>query len=104
MNQKYQLDREYSIAEIIQCNLRRWWLALICAVVCAVVLGGYKYKSLEPYLEQNIYENVRQVVATLYVQTYSDESSTERANNLIRIAESNRTFEKVQEKLGCDID
>lgn len=104
MNQKYQLDREYSIAEIIQCNLRRWWLALICAVVCAVVLGGYKYKSLEPYLEQNIYENVRQVVATLYVQTYSDESSTERANNLIRIAESNRTFEKVKEKLGCDID
>ena len=51
MNQKYQLDREYSIAEIIQCNLRRWWLALICAVGCAVVLGGYKYKSLEPYLE-----------------------------------------------------
>ena len=46
MNQEYRLDREYSIAEIIQCNLRKWWLALICAAVCAAVLGGYKYKSL----------------------------------------------------------
>ena len=49
MNQEYRLDREYSIAEIIQCNLRKWWLALICAAVCAAVLGGYKYKSLKPF-------------------------------------------------------
>ena len=67
MNQEYRLDREYSIAEIIQCNLRKWWLALICAAVCAAVLGGYKYKSLKPFIEQSVYENVKQVTATLYV-------------------------------------
>lgn len=61
MNQEYRLDREYSIAEIIQCNLRKWWLALICAAVCAAVLGGYKYKSLKPFIEQSVYENVKQV-------------------------------------------
>ena len=54
MNQEYRLDREYSIAEIIQCNLRKWWLALICAAVCAAVLSGYKYKSLEPFVEQSV--------------------------------------------------
>ena len=64
MNQEYRLDREYSIAEIIQCNLRKWWLALICAAVCAAVLGGYKYKSLKPFIEQSVYENVKQVTAT----------------------------------------
>ena len=51
---EYRLDREYSIAEIIQCNLRKWWLALICAAVCAAVLGGYKYKSLKP-LSSRVY-------------------------------------------------
>ena len=65
MNQEYRLDREYSIAEIIQCNLRKWWLALICAAVCAAVLGGYKYKSLKPFIEQSVYENVKQVSYTV---------------------------------------
>ena len=86
MNQEYRLDREYSIAEIIQCNLRKWWLALICAVVCAAVLGGYKYKSLEPFIEQSVYENVKQVTATLYVSDYSTSGSSERANNVIKMA------------------
>lgn len=35
MNQEYRLDREYSIAEIIQCNLRKWWLALNAVPQCA---------------------------------------------------------------------
>ena len=83
MNQEYRLDREYSIAEIIQCNLRKWWLALICAAVCAAVLGGYKYKSLKPFFEQSVYENVKEVTATLYVADYSTSASTERANNVI---------------------
>ena len=86
MNQEYRLDREYSIAEIIQCNLRKWWLALICAAVCAAVLGGYKYKSLKPFIEQSVYENVKQVTATLYVADYSTSASTERANNVIKMA------------------
>lgn len=90
MNQEYRLDREYSIAEIIQCNLRKWWLALICAAVCAAVLGGYKYKSLKPFIEQSVYENVKQVTATLYVADYSTSASTERANNVIKMAQSYR--------------
>lgn len=98
MNQEYRLDREYSIAEIIQCNLRKWWLALICAAVCAAVLGGYKYKSLKPFIEQSVYENVKQVTATLYVADYSTSASTERANNVIKMAQSYRAYELVQQK------
>ena len=97
MNQEYRLDREYSIAEIIQCNLRKWWLALICAAVCAAVLGGYKYKSLKPFIEQSVYENVKQVTATLYVADYSTSASTERANNVIKMAQSYRAYERVQQ-------
>ena len=104
MNQEYRLDREYSIAEIIQCNLRKWWLALICAAVCAAVLGGYKYKSLKPFIEQSVYENVKQVTATLYVADYSTSASTERANNVIKMAQSYRAYELVQQKTGCDLD
>ena len=104
MNQEYRLDREYSIAEIIQCNLRKWWLALICAAVCAAVLGGYKYKSLKPFIEQSVYENVKQVTATLYVADYSTSASTERANNVIKMAQSYRAYERVQQKTGCDLD
>ena len=104
MNQEYRLDREYSIAEIIQCNLRKWWLALICAAVCAAVLGGYKYKSLKPFIEQSVYENVKQVTATLYVADYSTSASTERANNVIKMAQSYRAYELVQQKTGYDLD
>ena len=59
MNQEYRLDREYSIAEIIQCNLRKWWLALICAAVCAAVLGGYKYKSQKPLSSRECIEKCK---------------------------------------------
>ena len=61
MNQEYRLDREYSIAEIIQCNLRKWWLALICAAVCAAVLGGYKYKSLKLFITATVWLELYQL-------------------------------------------
>ena len=78
--------------------------ALICAAVCAAVLGGYKYKSLKPFIEQSVYENVKQVTATLYVADYSTSASTERANNVIKMAQSYRAYELVQQKTGCDLD
>ena len=34
MNQEYRLDKEYTVIEIIRYNLKKWWLALICAAVC----------------------------------------------------------------------
>ena len=47
MNQEYRLDREYSIAEIIQCNLRKWWLALICAADLPPVYQNRAKKILQ---------------------------------------------------------
>ena len=44
MSREYKVEREYSIAQIIRYNLRMWWLAAILAVLCALALGGYKYK------------------------------------------------------------
>lgn len=70
----------------------------------AAVLGGYKYKSLKPFIEQSVYENVKQVTATLYVADYSTSASTERANNVIKMAQSYRAYELVQQKTGCDLD
>lgn len=104
MNKEYQLDKEYSIWEIIRYNLRMWWLALICAAVCAAALGGYKLVSLYPYLEKENYENIQQVTASLFVKTYSDETSVERANNIIKIADSYRAYELVLEKTGYVMD
>lgn len=104
MNKGYQLDREYSVWEIIRYNLKMWWLALICAAVCAAALGGYKLVSLYPYLEKENYENIKQVTASLFVNSYSDESSVERANNVIKMADSYRAYEMVTEKTGYVMD
>lgn len=104
MNQEYRLDREYSIAEIIQCNLRKWWLALICAAVCAAVLGGYKYKSLKPFIEQSVYENVKQVTATLYVATTAPVPPRSARTMSLRWRRATRAYERVQQKTGCDLD
>lgn len=104
MNKGYQLDREYSVWEIIRYNVRMWWLALICAAVCAAALGGYKLVSLYPYLEKENYQNIQQVTASLYVNEYNDASTVERANNIIKIACSYRAYEKVLEKTGYEID
>lgn len=104
MNKGYQLDREYSIGEIIRYNLRMWWLALICAAVCAAALGGYKLISLYPYLEKESYENIQQVTASLFIKEYNGESTIERANNVIKIADSYRAYETVVETTGYQID
>lgn len=93
MSKEYKVDKEYSLAEIIRYNLRMWWLAVILAVICAGILGGYKYVSLRPFVENEAYENKQQVVCAMFVTDYSDTSVIERANNVIKIAMSSRAYE-----------
>lgn len=103
MNKEYKIDKEYSVAEIIRYNVRMWWLAAIFALVCAAVLGGYKYKSNHQFVERELYDNIQQVTAGLYVRTYSDETSVERVGTIVKIAVSNRTYEKLVENTGCNL-
>ncbi len=103
MNKEYNLEKEYSVMEIIRYNLRMWWLAVIFAVICAGILGGYKYKANHQFVDQEIYENIQQAVATVYVKTYSDETSVERVGTMIKIAYSNRTYDKFIENTGYNL-
>ena len=40
---KVATDREYTVWEILQGNLKVWWLMLFGALAGALLLGGYKY-------------------------------------------------------------
>ncbi len=103
MSREYRMDREYSIAEIIRYNLRMWWLAAILAVLCAGALGGYKYVSLHQYVENEVYENRQQIVASLFVSLYSDADPSERVNNIRKIAASKRAYENFKEITGYEL-
>lgn len=103
MSKEYKMDKEYSLAEIIRYNLRMWWLAVIMAVLCAAVLGGYKYVSLHPYVENEIYEDKQQVQAALFVQAYSDATVVERANNVMKLAKSSRGYQNFCEITGYEM-
>lgn len=103
MSKEYRVDKEYSIAEIIRYNLKMWWIAAILAILCAGVLGGYKYKTLHPYVEQEIYDNTQQVVAALFVSEYNDADSASRVNNVRKIASSNRAYTNFKEITGYDL-
>ncbi len=94
MSREYKVDKEYGFLEIVRYNLRMWWLAVIFALLCAAALGGYKYKTLHQYVENEMYENKQQVVASLFVSDYSQASVVERVGNVIRIAKSSRTYER----------
>lgn len=104
MNKGYQLEREYSIGEIICYNLKMWWLAVICAVVCAAALGGYKFVSLYPYIEKDNFESIQQVETSIYVKPYSNGDSLERVNNIIKISDSHTAYEMVTEQTGYELD
>ena len=80
-----------------------WWLAAILAVLCALALGGYKYKSLHQYVENEVYENRQQVAASLFVGLYSDADPSERVNNIRKIASSNRAYQNFKEITGYDL-
>lgn len=104
MDKEYRLDKEYSVAEILKYNLRMWWLAAICALLCAAVLGGYKYKANHPFVENVVYDNIRQAAAALYVKPYSDETAIERGGTIIKIAKSNLTYTELVERTGLGLD
>ncbi len=93
MDKEYRTDREYSPSEIFRFNLKMWWLAGLLGLVCAAVLGGYKYVSLEPYLEEHLYVEQTQIQAALFLSNYSEGSAGERANNIMRMAKSNRAYQ-----------
>lgn len=103
MSREYKVDKEYSFVEIVRYNLRMWWLAVIFAVLCAAALGGYKYKTLHQYVENEMYENKQQVVAALFVSDYSDASVVERVGNVIKIAKSSRTHERFCQEMGTTL-
>lgn len=104
MDKEYRLSREYSLMEIVRYNLRMWWLAVIFALVCAALLGGYKYRANRPFVEKTGDGSFQQVTAALYVNSYSDESAVERVNTIIKLANSNRVYEKMIENTGYDLD
>lgn len=104
MSREYKVDKEYSFIEIIQYNLRMWWLAVIMAVLCAATLGGYKYMSTHQYVENEMYENKQQVIASLFVSDYSEASVVERVGNVMKISKSSRTYERFCENTGIEMN
>lgn len=103
MSKEYRMDKEYNVVEIIQYNLRKWWLAIIMAVICAGLLGAYKYSSTIQYVENVVYQDKQQVVATLFVSDYNDTNVVERANNVMKIAKTGVAHEAFCKKLGMEI-
>ena len=67
MDQRYESSREYSLMDILKYNLRKWWLAAILAAIFAVIVGGYKAKTLMPYIDAEVYEDRMQVQASIFV-------------------------------------
>lgn len=103
MSREYRMDKEYSFIEIVRYNLRMWWLAVIMAVICAAVLGGYKYVSLRPYVENAQYQDMQQVEASLFVSDYSDGSVVERVGNVMSIAKSSRAYDSFCKQAGSSM-
>lgn len=104
MSKEYKTDKEYSFWEIIRYNLRMWWLAIICAVLCAGVLGGYKYVTLSPYVDNQMYSDKMQVKASFFVSPYNNNSTVERANNIIKIAKSSKTYKEFCKQSGAKMN
>lgn len=104
MSREYKVDKEYSFFEIIQYNLRMWWLAVIMALLCAALLGGYKYVSTHQFVENEMYENKQQMVSSLFVSDYSEASVVERVGNVMKIAKSSRTYERFCENMNINME
>lgn len=101
---KYRIDEEYSVWQIIRCNLRTWWLMLLCAAIGAVVLGGYVYVTDRAYVVEDKFEEQYRVEATLCVNAYSDESAAERVGTVTKTAVSRSAYEKLLENTDYDLD
>ena len=69
MNQRYESRKEYSLMDVLQYNLRKWWLAAVFAAVFAVIVGGYKAKTLMPYIDAEVYDDRMQVETSVLFST-----------------------------------
>ena len=98
---KVATDREYTVWEILQGNLKVWWLMLFGALVGALLLGGYKYYSNRSFVSEKNYEDDYRVMASLMVEEYSGESAAERVGTVITVAESRSTYEKMKQLSVC---
>lgn len=103
MSKEYRAGKEYSLFEIIQYNLKMWWLAGIMVVIFAALLGGYKVVTLRPYVENEVYQDKMQVKSAFYVSQFNNGSVVERANDIMKIADSSRTYEIFREKTGYQL-
>ena len=103
MDQRYESSREYSLMDILKYNLRKWWLAAILAAIFAVIVGGYKAKTLMPYIDAEVYEDRMQVQASIFVSDFNTGSSVERANNIMKIAKSSSVYEEFCKVTGIDL-
>lgn len=90
---EYKAEKEYSVGEIIRYNLKMWWLAAILAAIFGVLLGGYKFVSLKPYVENEVYQDKMQVKASLYLSQFNDSSVLERGCDIMKIADSNLAYQ-----------
>lgn len=104
MEKECKLEKEYNVWEIICDSLRAWWLVIICALLGAVLLGGYKYLSNRGFVSEKPYEDVYRVTATFYVKEYSGESAAERTGTIIKTADSRSTYECLLENTGYDLE
>ena len=100
MKKEYKLDREYSLLEVVRYNLRMWWLAAILAILCAGLLGGYKYVSNYEFTGRSLYESKHQATATIMVKDYNGETATERVGTVTRIITSQKVYDKLVKERG----
>lgn len=101
---EYKVGEEYSVWEMIRCNLRVWWLMLLGALIGAVFLGGYIYASNRQYVVDDKYEETYRVEASMCVNAYSNESAAERVGTVTKTAVSRSAYEKLIENTGYDLE
>lgn len=103
MTKKYNVEKEYNLREIVQYNLRKWWLAAIFGIMFAAVLGVHKYQATYPFLDEVRYGNIWQVRTDLYINPYSEETTAERVNTVVKIASSNKVYQQMIQNTGYDL-
>ena len=94
MNQRYESRKEYSLMDVLQYNLRKWWLAAVFAAVFAVIVGGYKAKTLMPYIDAEVYDDRMQVETSVLLKDYNSGSTVERGNDIMKIAKSSSVYDE----------
>lgn len=102
--EEYKLDAEYSVWELIRCNLQVWWLLLAAALIGAALFGGYIYASNRPFIVADKYEELYRVEASLCVTAYSNESAMERVGTVTKAAVSRTAYEKLLKNTGYDLE